>query len=148
MGERSASTESGTGFLLAALAFRELEFVTFHVHPATAEGHAFGLEAETLLEARFSLQLNFSSGSKHALPGESEGTAQHTDDLAGGTGVSGGTGNSTVGRDLAAGDTTNSGEDGGVEGHGMILPALRRSVRYVRHLSELDSGGQIWLSCE
>lgn len=90
----------------------------FHVDAAAAERNTFGFQAEALLKTRFPAQLDFAAGAEDALPGESDGSTQDADDLASGTGMSGGAGDGAIGRDFAARDQANSGENIGVQGHG------------------------------
>lgn len=92
--------------------------MTLHVNTAATKGDALGLQAESLLKAGFSAELDFAAGAEDAVPRESERTAQDADDLACGAGMSGSAGDSAVGCDFAARDGADSGEDGGVERHG------------------------------
>jgi hypothetical protein len=44
----------------------------FHVHAATAEAHAFGFQAESLLDSVITGKLDFAARPEHSLPGKSE----------------------------------------------------------------------------
>jgi hypothetical protein len=75
----------------------ETKFVRFHIHLFSAETHAFGFEAEALLEGMFTAQLDFASCAEDALPGKPDGTVQDSCDLAGGTRKSSSAGYCAVG---------------------------------------------------
>ena len=69
-----------------------------HIYAAAAEGDAFGLEAEALLEAGVAGEADVAAGSQDAMPGDAAvGIVQGPGNLAGGAGESGGPGDIAVG---------------------------------------------------
>lgn len=81
------------------------------VDAAAAEGNSFHFEAEALIEGRVTLEPDFSSSSDNALPREIDAAVKGANDLAGGAGVPGGLGDGAIGRDVAARNFADSGED-------------------------------------
>lgn len=92
----SGSSAGGASFR-GPLWTRKFEFVEFHIHSPAAKLDAFGFQAETLFETGFATELDLSPRTENALPRETDGAAQDADDLARGSGMTGGTGNRTVG---------------------------------------------------
>jgi hypothetical protein len=100
--------------------------MALHIYAAAAEDNAFAFEAKTLLDGGVAAQFDFSTGAEHAVPGESEGGAQNSDDLTRRSGMAGGAGYRSVGGDLAARDFADGGDDVALHvrgSHSAIHPA-------------------------
>jgi hypothetical protein len=71
--------------LFRALGFSsplEVELVHLHIHAPSAKAHAFCFQPQPLLDCRVATQLNFPASAKNSLPGQTEGTMQHSRNLA------------------------------------------------------------------
>ncbi len=81
------------------------------IDAAPAEGDPFHFEPEALVEGGVALELDGAAGADDALPGQIDPGVERTDNLAGGTRVSRGFGDGAVGRDVAAWNLADGGED-------------------------------------
>lgn len=71
--------------------------VELHVHADSAERDPFHLQAESLLGRGFPGAFDRSTGTHHAMPGQSWDLSQYADDLTGGSRPAGGPGNRSIG---------------------------------------------------
>jgi hypothetical protein len=85
--------------LFSGFRFRptEFEFVFLHIHAAPSKCHSFRLQAQSLFDRRISAQLNFAACAQYPLPWQIERSAQCSNYLPGGSGISGGPRYRTVG---------------------------------------------------
>ena len=88
-------------------------FVLLHVDAASAELHSLGFQAKSLLEGVIAAQLDRASRAQHALPGQSDRSAQGRHHPAGSAGESGSLRDGTVAGNLATRDTPDGCDDAG-----------------------------------
>lgn len=109
-------------------------FVLAHVHTAAPELHAFGLQAEALLQAGFPRQPYMTSCSHHAVPGQTTGRGgmQCPDHLAGCTRMSRHSRHPTIGAHPPARDLADSRQQSLEHVHQRLItrpsPAIQRAM--------------------
>jgi hypothetical protein len=85
-----------------------VEFVAFHVYAPAAEHDTFRFEPQPLLNRGIAAQLDFASGTKHAMPGKIESSMECGDDLSRGPGITCGPGDRTIRRHSSSRDRADS----------------------------------------
>jgi hypothetical protein len=73
------------------------KFVFFHINASTAEGDAFHLQAKPLFRSTFAGEFDRPSGTDDALPGQARNLTENANDLACGSGRTGGSSDRSVG---------------------------------------------------
>jgi len=100
-------------FLLAGTRNIKAVLVLFHPHSAATKRYAFGLEAQSLLEAIFARQHDFSAGSHHPMPGQAARSPQRPHYLPSATRKPGGTRNVAISGHPTFRNCSNSVADNG-----------------------------------
>lgn len=86
---------------------RKEKFMRLHIHAPASEMHSLGLKPQSLFDTRIPAELDFTTGTKHSLPGQAEGAMQHARHLSRPPRQTGSTGDRPVCRHFAAWDLLN-----------------------------------------